>query len=275
MPRAKNLKRRMIIWAFGMALAIPATAPAQDLGTHVNGMTGNAEIGKQLYRRFCIGCHGPNGDGEGENAPYVVEPLQGALPRNFTLGLFKCRSTPTGSLPLDSDLYNTIGRGIYTTFMPPWRSLTPQQRVDLVAYVKTFSPRFKEEKPAEPVKIAPATPDTPESRKRGEELYQNKLKCLECHGATGHGDGPSSSTLRDDLGNPIRAFDFADGSRFKCGSTDEDLFRIFMTGLDGTPMPSWADYLSGDQAWDLVHYLRSLMVKYRPEGTHRKAKAGK
>jgi len=43
------------------------------------------------------------------------------------------------------------------------------------------------------------------------------------------------------------------------------LYRIFMTGLDGTPMPSWTDYLNADQAWDLVHYLRSLMVNYRPE----------
>jgi len=275
MARRRNLRRRRTLWVFGLVLAIPGNAAAQDLGTHVAGMTGNASTGKKLYHRYCIGCHGPRGDGEGENAPYVVGPLHGALPRNFTLGLFKCRSTPTGSLPLDSDLYDTISRGIYTTFMPPWRSLTPQQRVDLVAYVKTFSLRFKEEKPDDPIKIPPATSDTPESRKRGEELYQNRLKCVECHGASGHSDGPSSSTLRDDLGNPIRAFDFATGTRFKCGSSDEDLVRIFMTGLDGTPMPSWADYLNGDQTWDLVHYLRSLMVNYHREGTPVKAKTGK
>ena len=31
-----------------------------------------------------------------------------------------------------------------------------------------------------------------------------------------------------------------------------------MTGLDGTPMPSWSDNIKPDEAWDLVFYLRSL-----------------
>jgi mono/diheme cytochrome c family protein len=31
-----------------------------------------------------------------------------------------------------------------------------------------------------------------------------------------------------------------------------------MTGLDGTPMPSFADNVKPDQAWDLVFYLRTL-----------------
>jgi hypothetical protein len=31
-----------------------------------------------------------------------------------------------------------------------------------------------------------------------------------------------------------------------------------MTGLDGTPMPSFADVVKPEDAWDLVHYLRTL-----------------
>ena len=31
-----------------------------------------------------------------------------------------------------------------------------------------------------------------------------------------------------------------------------------MTGLDGTPMPSFADNIKPDEAWDLVHFLRTL-----------------
>ena len=45
----------------------------------------------------------------------------------------------------------------------------------------------------------------------------------------------------------------------KCGSSDQDIYRIFMTGLDGTPMPSFADNIKPDEAWDLVFYLRTLM----------------
>jgi mono/diheme cytochrome c family protein len=31
-----------------------------------------------------------------------------------------------------------------------------------------------------------------------------------------------------------------------------------MTGLAGTPMPSYGDSLEPDQAWDLVYYVLSL-----------------
>jgi hypothetical protein len=31
-----------------------------------------------------------------------------------------------------------------------------------------------------------------------------------------------------------------------------------MTGVDGTPMPSFADVVKPEDAWDLVHYLRTL-----------------
>jgi mono/diheme cytochrome c family protein len=31
-----------------------------------------------------------------------------------------------------------------------------------------------------------------------------------------------------------------------------------MTGLDGTPMPSFADALKPDQAWDIAHYIDAL-----------------
>jgi cytochrome c oxidase cbb3-type subunit 2 len=71
-------------------------------------------------------------------------------------------------------------------------------------------------------------------------------------------NGPSASTLTDDLGRPILPYNFGDGSRPKCGNTDRDIYKIFMTGLDGTPMPSFADNLKPDEAWDLVFYLRTL-----------------
>jgi hypothetical protein len=102
----------------------------------IGNLTGQAKRGKELYGRYCMGCHGPRGDGEGENAAYL-----NPKPRDFTMGLFKCRSTPSGSIPLDSDLFDTVGRGVDTTGMPRWFPLTPQERADLVAYVKTFSGR--------------------------------------------------------------------------------------------------------------------------------------
>jgi mono/diheme cytochrome c family protein len=94
--------------------------------------------------------------------------------------------------------------------------------------------------------------------KDGREVFA-RVQCWKCHGVTGEANGPSAATLQDDLGRPISPFNFADGSSPKCGSSDQDIYRIFMTGLDGTPMPSFADNLKPDEAWDLVFYLRTLM----------------
>lgn len=224
-----------------------------DMEAHIGKYTGTAQHGLRQYKRYCIGCHGELGDGQGENAPWV-EPFK---PRNFTLGIFKCRSTPTGTLPTDEDLFRTLHRGLNTSAMPHWSALTDQFRADLVAYVKHFSPRFATEKPGTPIQIPPEPEVTPERVKQGREVFA-RVQCWKCHGVTGRGNGPSAPTLVDDQNNPDPPFDFHDTDRFKCGSTDEDLYRIFMTGLDGSPMPSWSDNIKPDEAWSLVFYMRSL-----------------
>jgi mono/diheme cytochrome c family protein len=233
------------------------TSVAQE--SHIGKLTGNAKRGKALYLRYCVFCHGPHGDGTGESAPYL-DPK----PRDFTKAVFKCRSTPSGSLPLDSDLYNTISRGIHASGMPSWKPLLRQERADLVAYIKTFSSAFQEEKPGTPVTIPPGPPSSPESIKRGAELFQS-MNCWSCHGKDGRGHGPSAATLTDSKGYPITPFDFTSGTRFKCGDTDQEMFRDLLTGLDGTPMPSFGTAMTPDQMWDVVHYVRSLHNKKQPE----------
>lgn len=253
MNRQHSLKILALSWIIIIGAVLPRVTCAQQ--SHIGNLTGDAARGKPLYRRYCIGCHGLRGDGLGENAPWV-DPK----PRDFTLGTFKCRSTASGSIPLDSDLYDTISRGLHASGMPSWLPLTKQQRADLIAYVKTFSPRFQEEKPEPVIAIPTETPATPASVERGKAVFQ-KMECWKCHGQTGRGNGPAAATLVDTKGNPITPYDFTTGDRFKCGDSNQDLYRIFMTGLDGTPMPSFADNLKPDQAWDLAHYLRTLQVK--------------
>ncbi len=232
--------------------ALPVAAGAQQMESHIGNVTGHAEPGKALYYRYCWGCHGARGNGDGENAPYL-----NILPRNFVAGTFKCRSTPTGTLPLDQDLYNSIERGFNFTNMPSWIALTVEERANLVAFIKTFSPRWKAEKPGDPIQI-PAEPAlTVASIQHGKELFQ-KLECWKCHGNEGRGDGPSASTLTDSNDQPIRPYNFTSDNRSKCGHTNQDLYKIFMTGLDGTPMPSFADVIKPEDAWDLVHFLRTL-----------------
>jgi len=252
----------------------PAT-PRPHMESHIGNVTGNSDSGavKYNYRRYCAGCHGDLGDGQGENTPWL-DPK----PRNFTLATFKCRSTPTGTLPTDEDLFNTIGRGLTNSNMPIWNTFTRQQRADLVAYIKTFSPRWQKEKAGDPIKIPAEPPVTIDSIAHGKALF-TKLECWKCHGPQGKGDGPSASTLTDSQDNPIRPYNFAagkDDSRFKCGSTNQDIYKIFMTGVDGTPMPSFADTIQPNDAWDLVHFLRTLQVnRHSKENDVLKAAGGK
>jgi cytochrome c oxidase cbb3-type subunit 2 len=251
-----------------LILAFPLGSLAQQtqadfaarIGTesHVGNVTGHARSAQSDYRRYCAGCHGERGDGNGENAAYV-DPK----PRDFQLGIFKCRSTPTGTLPTDQDLSDTIARGIDRSNMPSWNTFTVQQKADLVAWVKHFSPRWASEKPGTPIQIPSEPQVTAERIKNGREIFA-KVQCWKCHGVTGEANGPSAATLQDDLGRPIAPFNFTEGSP-KCGSSDADLYRIFMTGLDGTPMPSFADNIKPDEAWDLVFYLKSLEPKKSKE----------
>jgi cytochrome c oxidase cbb3-type subunit 2 len=254
---------------FALPLASWAQLTMQDLKAklnteaHVGNLTGHAKDGANAYRRYCVGCHGDLGDGNGENADWMEPPLY-PKPRNFQLGIFKCRSTPSGTLPLDSDLFDSIGRGFDRSMMPPWNTLTKQEKVDLVAWVKHFSPRWANEKSGDPIKIGPEPEVTAERIKAGRDVFA-RVQCWKCHGVVGQANGPSASTLTDDLGRPIAPFNFTEGARPKCGSSDADIYRIFMTGLDGTPMPSYADNIKPDEGWDLVFYLRTLMSQNSKE----------
>jgi mono/diheme cytochrome c family protein len=260
-------KTRVVVLVSGVVALLSAAGARSGVTqeSHISGVTGHAPAGQKVYRRYCVGCHGADGDGNGENALWI-DPK----PRDFTLAVFKCRSTPTGTLPTDQDLFNAMTRGFVTTNMPAWLPLTHQNRADAIAYIKTFSPKWKTLKPGTPIAIPPEPSATVASILHGRELFQ-KMECWKCHGPAGHGDGPSAKTLTDNKENPIPPYNFSTGSRFKCGVTNQDLYRIFMTGLDGTPMPSFADDIQPADAWDLVHFLRTLQPLETPEAAIWKA----
>jgi cytochrome c oxidase cbb3-type subunit 2 len=197
--------------------------------------------GRVVYRQRCVGCHGAEGAGNGVAAAFLSP-----RPRDFTAAVFKFRSTPSGTLPTDGDLYRTVTRGVRWTAMPTWHELPDKDRLAVVAFIKTFSKRWKEEKP-EPPLVAIAPPARPELIERGRELY-GTAKCWECHGEHGRGDGPSAAQLKDELDRPIRPTDFTRG-QLKGGAQVVDVFRTMTNGLDGTPMPSFADTMTDDERW--------------------------
>ncbi len=244
------MARRTTLWlTVALSLAARAlAAPAPDLGTDAQ-----REAGKQLYEINCSQCHGDRGDGVGIATPFLLP-----RPRDFTAGKYKIRSTPSGALPTTEDLRNIIRAGMPYTGMPAWPQLSNEQLTDLAYYLKTFSPEFANpDRQPEPIDISEAPALSEESIEKGKQLYA-ELGCARCHGELGRGDGISAPTLTDDWGHPIRPADLTQRWTFRGGPKRHDIFRAFSTGMNGTPMPSFADALSAEQRWDLADYVYSL-----------------
>lgn len=216
------------------------------------------EEGRRVYRKACLGCHGERGDGGGPGARMLTP-----APRNFISGVYKFRSTSSGSLPLVEDLERTIAEGVPGTTMPSWKvHLGWRERRAVAEYVLGFSDRVGQEKPERlvPPEAEVKVPDsTPAQIERGRAIY-GRLQCATCHGERGRGDGPAARNLTDEDGRPQRPADFTVGI-YKGGGRPFDVYRTFVTGL-GATMPSFADALpSEEERWALVHYVRSLSRK--------------
>lgn len=213
--------------------------------------------GKGIYMKRCWFCHGREGDGKGPVADYL-----NPSPRDFTVGVYKLRSTKSGEAPLDEDLFQTIAKGIPGTGMQGFEGvLTAEERWQVIYFIKTF----EKERFASPPEKAELGLEKSGSGEKGKEVYQ-KAKCWECHGQEGRGDGPSAGRLKDDSGFPISAANLTKGWRYKGGKMAKEIFTRFTTGMDGTPMPSFADVLSEEDRWNLAAYVRSLMKEPQARG---------
>jgi len=214
--------------------------------------TATIDRGKRLYEANCVQCHGPEGKGDGYGAPFLVPP-----PRDFTAGQFKFRTTASGSLPTDEDLFRTISRGADGTGMPPWKYLiSDEERWALVDYVKTFDTRFANAGALAPMPL-PNAPGKSRSVDRGREVY-TKMQCAKCHGDDGRGVGPSSNTMVDTRDRHVNARDFTQPGSFRTGWTEREVIRTLETGMNGVPMPSYSGVMSKQEEYDLVAYVMSL-----------------
>lgn len=206
--------------------------------------------GRAVYLKYCAPCHGPSGDGRGEMG-LTVRPR----PRDFGAAVFKYRSTPSGFLPTDDDLARTIQIGLTGTAMPTFQTLRESEVRAVIAYVKSFSSRWRKvENYAAPVP-RPAQPnwfdDADEFARhaaKGKALFITA--CAPCHGAKGDGRGASALEMKDSFDEPVTPRDLRQPLRG--GPEPKDIYRTLVTGLDGTPMPTFLGAYSEVELWEII-----------------------
>jgi mono/diheme cytochrome c family protein len=230
--------------------------------------------GREQYSMYCAGCHGENGDGEGPAARFMSPK-----PRDFRKGRVKFAATPANTLPRDEDLLNTINHGLHGTSMPAWNLIAHEDKLAIVAYLKTFSEVWQKETPGAPVPLKPdpwRKKDPAKAIAEGERVYHGIAACSSCHPAyatkpnvvehmkafelsPGFRDAMYESVEKEsDWGAPIKPPDFL-VDRTKIASTKEELVRVIAAGVGGTAMPSWGDTLTDKQLWGLAYYVESLV----------------
>jgi hypothetical protein len=234
--------------------------------------------GERGYVQYCRACHGDAGDGKGPAAKGLRPP-----PRDFTLGVFKFASVPAGTLPVDADLHRIVRGGLHGTAMLAWNGVPESELQEIIQYLKTFSPRWKEEEPGEPI---PTTEDpwkgrTAEAIARGKLVYHGLARCDGCHPAyaprsfihraTKELAGSPVTDFRDEMYLPELKesdygvtilppdFTFHPLRSVREDHRREDLHRVISAGVGGTAMPTWTGSLPEEDIWAMVHFVDSLV----------------
>lgn len=256
--------------------------------------------GRDVYTRQCSGCHGTTGDGKGPAAAYLNPP-----PRDYRLGRFKFTSTPRGSKPRREDLARIIRHGAKGTSMPSFRWMAQDDLDAVIDYVMLLSSRGEvefrlqrlageqlgEEDNIDPQLVAeqvqliasswsdadtkivrPLTPQpqyTQESIEAGAKAFV-QLNCYKCHGRDGRGN-KKFDVGKDDWGRIAYAADLTTGM-LHGGRRPIDIYRRIYSGINATPMPSFAQPDSGkgeteaqrsETIWHMAHFITSI-VEGRP-----------
>jgi cytochrome c oxidase cbb3-type subunit 2 len=213
------------------------------------------DLGKQIYVARCAHCHGAEGKGDGVPAA-VLNPR----PRDFTSGMYKFRSTESGSIPTDEDLFSTVKSGLHGAAMPGWGKFIGDDSLRaVIGFVKSFSPRFQREKP-QVVKIGSPIAPSSASIATGKKVY-DKLQCSKCHGTDGTEMDAVQTEFADENGRELHPPKLNEPWTFRGGATARDIYTRFRTGMDGTPMPSFKGACSDAEMWHLANYLLSRARK--------------
>jgi cytochrome c6 len=90
------------------------------------GAAGDLAMGKAIYEKLCVACHGPQGKGDGPAGKVLKPPAA-----DFT--------SPASKTKSEADLRQVVENGKPGTAMGPWKSQLSQAELnDLMGYVMTL-----------------------------------------------------------------------------------------------------------------------------------------
>ncbi len=209
-----------------------------------------------IYTKRCSQCHGDDGDGLGIAAERMYP-----APRDFTLGLFKYKTTDADSeFPTDVDLRETIREGLPGTAMPGWKTILSDSEIDALIYkIKVFG--YWEEETEEDLELTPielGTPPevTPQVLANGRVQFEKA--CVQCHGEAGRGNITSGKRLKDDWENRIWPRNLTRPETWRWTVDAEDVFQRLSAGIPSTPMPEHSTNMSIEDRWAAAIYVMSL-----------------
>jgi mono/diheme cytochrome c family protein len=235
------------------------------------------QSGADYFERYCIVCHGEDGEGIPGKGPALNRtdlldlkntPYLKLIEWNGTTADF-IRNTIAAGRPQFSTYY--AGEG-YQDHMPTWSQdyggpLRPDQVDALTSYVLNWAPGEHDPTVAlvTPTPGPTATPIPPEEIlgaipfpvppsdaviAAGKDVYDNVANCDACHGATLAGDGPGA------LGTAKPPRNFTD-----CTAMQQfPLLTHHDAVVNGRPangMPAFGGKLSNEQIWQVIMYERS------------------
>jgi mono/diheme cytochrome c family protein len=223
-------------WAQNSEWRAPISAAKRPNPVPPNARTITA--GKKLYAANCLGCHGPEGKGNGPTAAVLEKK-----PANLGARMEETSES-------DGELFWKISEGHPP--MPRWKvtPLSEAQRWEIINYIRAaFSEDWRA--PASAANRPNPVPTNSTTIELGQKLYL--ANCATCHGTEGKGNGPRAAALEQKPANlPERIK--------KTGESDGELFWKISEGH--AAMPRWsATPLSETQRWELVNYIRATFAK--------------
>lgn len=169
----------------------------------------SAQRGAEIYAEKCAPCHGDTGLGNGPDSANLPNPVP-------ALAAYEIAKNASPAA-----WFTIVTQGNIEKFMPPFNSLTEQQRWDVVAFAQGLN--------ADEEKLS-----------RGREVYE--ASCAQCHGA--NGSQPTNGSLTDL--QTMAGYSLTDLINFTSNGTGE--------------MPGFSPQLTADDISAVAAYTRSLWL---------------